>query len=248
MIQVWSCGGGTQSAAIAALIIQGRIERPAYSVMVDTEREKSSTWEFVNGVLKPRLAEVGCDLVIVPKSRYATVDLYSGNGDLLLPIYSTQSGELSKLPGYCSNEWKARIAARWLRAQYVETAQTITWLGFSTDETRRVRAGRYRYPLLFDVPMSRDGCKALVRDVFGVDPPRSACWMCPHMSDREWADIRDNHPQDFAKACALDAEIRERDPHAFLHRSGQPLIQIADQIGATDQMELLGCDSGMCMI
>jgi hypothetical protein len=167
MIQVWSCGGGTQSAAIAALIIQGRIERPAYSVMVDTEREKSSTWRFVDGVLKPRLAEVGVDLVVVSKSKYATVDL---------------------------------------------------------------------------------NCKTLVREVFGVDPPRSSCWMCPHMGEREWMELRDHYPEDFARAVALEAEIRERDPHAFLHRSGKPLIQIADQIGVTDQIELLGCDSGMCFV
>jgi hypothetical protein len=247
-IQVWSCGGGTQSAAIAALIIQGRLPRPAYSVMVDTEREKSSTWRFVNGVLKPRLAEVGCDLVIVPKSRYATVDLYSGNGDLLLPVYTTQNGAVSKMPGYCSNEWKQRVLDRWLREQGVGASQAIQWLGFSTDELRRVRAGRYRYPLIYDVPMNRTNCKALVREVFGVEPVRSACWMCPHMRDDEWAEMRDNDPEDFAKACALGAEIHERDPHAYLHRSAQPLVQIADQIGATDQMELLGCDSGMCFV
>ena len=42
---IWSCGGGTQSAAIAALIVQGRLPIPDISLMVDTEREKSGTWE-----------------------------------------------------------------------------------------------------------------------------------------------------------------------------------------------------------
>jgi hypothetical protein len=250
-LQVWSCGGGTQSAAIAALIIQGRLPKPDYAAMVDTGREKSSTWRFVDGVLRPRLAEVGCDLVIVPKSKYATVDLYSGNGDLLLPVYTTQNGEVSKMPGYCSNEWKRRPLQRWLRALGVE--QCDVWIGFSTDELRRVRRPtegwfQERYPLVFDAPMNRQNCKALVREVFGVEPVRSACWMCPHMRDDEWAEMRDNDPEDFAKACALGAEIHERDPHAYLHRSAQPLVQIADQIGATDQMGLLGCDSGMCFV
>jgi hypothetical protein len=39
MATVWSCGGGTQSAAIAALIVSGQMPVPDLSVIVDTERE-----------------------------------------------------------------------------------------------------------------------------------------------------------------------------------------------------------------
>lgn len=41
--QLWASGGGVQSAAIAALIVQGYI-RPDLAVIVDTEREQSTTW------------------------------------------------------------------------------------------------------------------------------------------------------------------------------------------------------------
>lgn len=255
--QVWSCGGGTQSAAIAALIVQGKLPKPDYSVMVDTEREKSSTWRYVKGVLQPRLAELGVDLVIVPKSHYATVDLHSGNGDILLPVYTTQSGQVSKMPGFCSNEWKRRVVQRWLRDQGVE--QCDVWIGFSTDELARVRAPReawYReiYPLIygdnFRLAMNRDRARAVAVEVFGVEPPRggSACWMCPNLGELEWADMRDNEPDDFAQACAFDEEIRKHDPNVFLHRSGQPLIQIASEIGSPDQLSMYGCESGYCHV
>ena len=39
--QIWMSGGGTQSAAIAALIVKGVIEPPDLAVIVDTEREQS---------------------------------------------------------------------------------------------------------------------------------------------------------------------------------------------------------------
>lgn len=251
--QGWSCGGGTQSAAIAALIVQGKLPKPDYAVMVDTEREKSSTWRYVYGTLKPALDSFGVDLVIVRKSEYATVDLYSGNGDLLLPVYTTQNGQVSKMPGYCSNEWKRRVVQRWLRDQGVK--QCDVWMGMSTDELGRVRKPtegwfRERYVLIFDHPMNRPACRSLALEVFGVEPPRggSACWMCPHMGEAEWADMRDNSPKDFALACAFDEGLRERDPNVYLHRSGQPLIQIASEIGNPGQMTLSGCDSGFCFV
>jgi hypothetical protein len=40
MTDLWSCGGGTQSAAIAALIVRGDIRKPDLAVIVDTERER----------------------------------------------------------------------------------------------------------------------------------------------------------------------------------------------------------------
>jgi hypothetical protein len=250
MIQVWSCGGGTQSAAIAALIIQGKLPKPDYSVIADTGREKSSTWRYVNGVLIPRLAEVGVDLVIVPKEQYATVDLYR-NDDLLIPAYTNISGEISKLPAFCSNEWKSRVVDRWLRDQGVTAGSYVTWIGYSANELRRVRAlPSRRYVLIYDVkprPMFREDCHSVATYVFGVPPPRggSACWMCPNMRDSQWRDMRGNDPEDFERAVGFDEEIRTRDPHVFLHETCKPLADV--QFGNSNQMEL-GCDSGMCYV
>jgi hypothetical protein len=47
MIEVFSSGGGTQSAAIAALIVQGRLPKPDFVVIADTDYECSSTWTRV---------------------------------------------------------------------------------------------------------------------------------------------------------------------------------------------------------
>ncbi len=51
--QLWSSGGGVQSAAIAALIVQGRIAPPDLAIIVDTEREQSTTWDYCSGLLIP---------------------------------------------------------------------------------------------------------------------------------------------------------------------------------------------------
>ncbi|RTR51879.1 hypothetical protein, partial [Pseudomonas aeruginosa] len=60
--QLWSSGGGVQSAAIAALIVQGRIAPPDLAIIVDTEREQSTTWDYMDQVIQPALAGVGVTL------------------------------------------------------------------------------------------------------------------------------------------------------------------------------------------
>ena len=107
--QVWSCGGGTQSIAIAGLIVRGCLPKPEVAVIIDTEREKSSTWEYYDSILRPQLALVGIDLVRLQKSRYATVDLWR-NDDILLPVYTNRNGA-GKLPAYCSGAFSRLLAS-----------------------------------------------------------------------------------------------------------------------------------------
>ena len=246
MTQVWSCGGGRQSAGVAALIIQGRLPKPDIVAMADTGREKSSTWRYVFDVMQPALRNVGVELVIVPKDRYATVDLYR-NDDLLIPAFTTINGSVSKMPGFCSNEWKARVIDRWLRDQGVPASSYLTWLGFSANELRRVKQGPYRYVLIWDVRLFSEDCLSLAEQVLGVAPPLggSCCWMCPNMSDPQWIEMRENDPADFRKACEFDNEIRRKDPHVFIHSSGTPLETA--ELGNPNQ-QTLGCDSGYCHV
>ncbi|TEF41850.1 hypothetical protein, partial [Pseudomonas aeruginosa] len=85
--QIWSSGGGTQSSAIAALICQGELT-PDLSIIVDTEREMSTTWEYLDRWVLPALDAAGVKLNRVAKSSYATVDLMR-NDDVLIPAFTT---------------------------------------------------------------------------------------------------------------------------------------------------------------
>jgi hypothetical protein len=238
--QVWSCGGGVQSAAIAALIIQRLLPKPDYSIIVDTEREKSTTWTYYDSVLRPELQKVGVDLERVLKSRYATVDLYSGNGDVLIPAHTRPAGQLDT---YCSNEWKKRVVMRHCRELGVKVCQN--WIGISIDEMQRVRTGppawfQPRYPLIFDTPMSRGACLQLVKRMGWPPAPRSSCWMCPHHDDSEWLEMT---PEDMGKAVAFEREIQAHDANCYLHRSHQPI----DQVDFKKRIESKdGCQTGFC--
>lgn len=53
--QVWSSGGGTQSSAIAVLILKGLLPRPDAAVIADTGRENPETWEYLGNIVNPAL-------------------------------------------------------------------------------------------------------------------------------------------------------------------------------------------------
>jgi hypothetical protein len=251
--QIFSSGGGVQSTAIAALIVRGDLLKPDLAVIVDTEREKSTTWRYLDTVTAPALASVGVEIYRVPKSKYATVDLISSGGDLLIPAFTSQNGEPGKFKTYCSNEWKKRVKERWATGQGVKRAQT--WLGFSVDEIHRaarqieVKPGKWgvRFPLL-ELGMTRGDCLALVKEMGWPVPPRSSCWMCPNMHMREWREVMAGSDRD--KVIAFEREIRRHDPHVWLTDQCVP-IEKADFSITNETMwgdSGAECESGLCFV
>jgi hypothetical protein len=248
--QLWSCGGGTQSAGMAALFVKGILPRPDFAVIADTGREKRTTWEYLDRVLRPELKKIGLEIHKVGAAEYATVDLLGLNGDVLMPMFTTQSGVIAKLQNFCSYEWKKRVVQRWAK-QTMGFEQVDNWMGISADETRRVRQSSQRwwqlkYPLVFDVRMTKRELILLVESMGWPAPSGSYCWMCPQMSDKEWKNQRDNEPDEFQQAIELERELRIKDPFVYLHKSAMPLDEVV--FGDSQQDELFGCNSMQCFV
>lgn len=252
--EIWSCGGGTQSAAIAAMIIRGELPAPHISVIADTGREASETWRYMDQVLTPELAKAGIELIRLPHhysgKGYNRVDLFSGkDGDtIVMPMFTDKDGKPGKLPKYCSNEWKTRPVDRFIREQGLTEGRV--WIGFSIDEMERMRAHQksakwnHWYPL-YERKMTRGDCIALVESMGWPTPPRSACWMCPYRSDAEWAHLKRTDPSDFERAVSLERYLQIHDPNVYFHKSCKPLNEVDIQ---EDQEDLFAkpCASGMC--
>ncbi len=251
MTEIWSCGGGTQSGAIAVLIAQGKLPKPDICFMTDTGREKSGTWPFVNGFIRPQLAKVGAELTIVQASDFANTDIFTtneaGEESIMLPGYTNITGTVGKLSPFCSGTWKRDVGERWMRSIGIVTARC--WIGISREEPQRLRA-QHRpwlalfYPLTFEVPMWRTGCVELIRAQGWTGPiPHSACWLCPNQSDPEWIEMKLHQPEDFASACREEAKARLKDPHFYLHPSCVPLAEV-DFFAQTTMFAERGCTGG----
>lgn len=264
---IWSNGGGTQSAAIAVLISQGKLPVPERAVMADTSRECSQTWDYLENYLRPLLFEsAGLEVEIVPHS-YSAVDLYSRpkegkRQELLLPVW-TREGNGRRRP-FCSGEWKRDAVYRYLREperDYGPKEPIIQWLGFSRDEIHRCKPAKQKWvdiqwPLImgYGLMFTRTDCVRIVTDAGLPKPPKSRCWMCPHQNNHEWRELRDEYPQEFEKALALDQEVLawdERDG-LYLHHSGVPLAEADLSLPDMPEHPLFGrgedCDAGMCWI
>jgi hypothetical protein len=236
------------------LIKRGDLPRPEAACMVDTNRERSSTWRYVDAVIRPELAALGVPFTVIDRSRYATKDLLGGEDgeSVLLPLYTNQIGE-SKLPEFCSGEWKREVVVRWARQQPGWFERGVDcWLGITHEERHR-RGKRPRlqwfqpsYPLLDRCPSHVSRVYDLCQEFGWPDPVRSCCWMCPNMRNAEWRDLRDTSPGEFAQACDLDDWARTVDPCGFVHNSRVPL-RMAD-LDTPEPPGLFGggCSSGMC--
>lgn len=241
---VWSYGGGTQSAAIAVLILEGKLPTPDIICMADTAREVQETWDYLEGVVRP----AGLDVKIIPHS-YSYWDLTKGaSDDILIPAFTRKSGAIGKLPTFCSNEWKQRPVRRWLREQGVTDCDL--WLGISTDEAERMKVSdvkwqRNVYPLIEIIPTSRHQCVSLVERHGWPTPPKSRCFMCPNMSPAHWRTLRDKAPDDFNKAVELERELQATDADIYLHSLAIPLTEAVAQSDLQSDM-FDGCDSGFC--
>jgi hypothetical protein len=250
---VWSYGGGTQSVAIAVLVSQGKLPLPERIFMADTSRETRVAFSYTDEYVRDLVHPIPIEII---DHSYARVDAYDSKGRLLIPAWTTKNGGIGRLPTYCSAEWKRDVCARWLREKGYGPKKPVTmWLGISVDELHRAKPARqawieHRFPLLFDVPLTRRDCVSLVEGAGLPTPPRSACWMCPHRSDAQWRELRDERPDEWALAVDFDGAIREQSEHWYLHRSALPLVEAPIDTapsggGLWDQD---GCETGYCFV
>lgn len=247
---VFSYGGGRQTVAMVVMILKGVLPKPDVVVIADTGRENTSTWEYLNEYVDPALRRIGLEVEIASHS-LATVDLYSGNGDLLVPAY-TESG---KMLAFCSSEWKQRVVDRYLKLTGRSGTYT-KWLGLALDEKRRwvklhgSKEGRRTIVCpLVDKMINTDVCLEIIRAHGWPEPVMSSCWMCPNKRNRQWRVLRDEYPEEFEAACKLDDSMRDNDGQGgvWLHHSRVPLRQADIDYDESRTIERQ-CSLGMCFV
>jgi hypothetical protein len=219
----FACGGGVDSTAIAALICQGKIPKPSLAWIVDCGWEKSRTWAYVNAVLIPKLAQVGVTLAVIESDNN---DIILPNGHIAIPAYEVlPDGTTTKYKTHCNESWKRRIGMQYLKSNGLDWVEVM--VGIAADEARRVRpdkAAWYHnsYPLI-DLHLSRADCLYMIGSIGWPQPPKTSCFICPQQNDADWADVKHNWRDDWARALQLERDIHQVKPMCWLHRSCKPL-------------------------
>lgn len=247
-ITALSLGAGVQSTTLGLLAIDGHLPKPDVAIFADTGWEPAAVYAQVDriaaeleaaGIAFHRVSKGNLRRdAIDPEHRYASIPYFVRNPD----------GSDGMGRRQCTSEYKLSPITRRIRELLGAAPPNYRrvpkgriaeqWVGFSTDEV--IRANRRkdsqgvqylttRYPLL-DLGMSRDDCMKYLTERGWGNTVKSACIGCPFHGNRQWRDLRDNHPEEWADAVEFDAAIRKGgsrglplNGEAFLHRSRVPL-------------------------
>jgi hypothetical protein len=244
MIRVLSLGAGVQSTTLALLAERGEAPRPDYAIFADTGWEPAAVYKHLDWIRK-RLS-------------FPVLRVSAGNiRDDIEAKCSHAHGRYPSLPWFmrgpdgrpaigrrqCTTHYKVEPILRECRRllghgprSRIPAGAVEMLIGISTDEAHRMRPARVQYvrnrwPLI-EMGMSRQDCLRWLETHQFPRPPKSACIGCPFRSDASWREMRDNAPDEWKDAVAVDHMIRNAGAkrgirsQQFMHRSLQPLDQV----------------------
>lgn len=264
-LRVLSLGAGVQSTTMALMAAHGEFGvMPDCAIFADTMSEPDSVYRHLNWLRE----ELSYPVHIVSNGclRQDTLDYRDGkkNTGAMMPFYvRLPDGTAPPMNRSCTRDYKikpitqkAKQLLGFKKGQRIPEGTTVDmWIGISTDEIQRMKPSRekwieHRWPLV-DKRMTRGDCIAWMVAHGYQQPPRSACWFCPFSSNERWRHLKDNEPEEWARAINFDDELRvngnwrgARGP-VFLHKSALPLKD-AD-LGDTDTIDMFNNEcEGVC--
>jgi hypothetical protein len=248
-MRILSLGAGVQSTTLALMACTGELPGLDAAIFADTGWEPAAVYRQVDRI-SDELVRAGFMFYRVSKGNLRS-DVVNPDGRFAAIPYFVRNPDGSQGMGrrQCTKEYKLEPIMRKCREllgakppdyRHVPRGRVVEqWIGFSTDEFMRANDKhgnlytRKRYPLL-ELGMSRKDCQRYLEAAGWGDTVKSACIGCPYHGNRQWRDLRDNHPDEWADAVDFDRQIRkggarkragQLDGEAFLHRSMLPLDQ-----------------------
>lgn len=235
-ITVLAFGGGIQSTAILLLIKEGIIEKPDFAVFADTGDEPDYVYNHIDKICKPLMDEIEVPFYI-GNFENGLINRYLDNlhgidnkYSCSIPFYvkNKKTGKIGMNPRQCTNNAKIRVVESQIRkvigvkrlSSYKNKIRLA--IGISSDEIERVCVNRNKYiinyyPLLMSDDMnnpiflrdkiSRDDCVEKCKE-YGITPIKSSCFYCPYKKKSEWSFIKENHREEFDRACDVDDMLR----------------------------------------
>ena len=256
-MKVISLGLGVQSTALYFLSSIKMIKRADHAVFADPGAELPRTYEILEMLQEWAKCNDGIPIHVVNKKNLLQDILKKQNSTgqrwASIPAFSETGGMVRR---QCTSEYKIQPVIKKVRELHglkprQRMPKTEMWLGITLDEIQRMKESQlpridYTYPLI-DQRMSRADCIKVFERFSFPTPPKSSCTFCPYHSDKNWKDIKDNHPKEWQQCVEVDHAIRDSSKRGlkdkmYLHRSLIPL----ERIEFADQQELFMCEEGFC--
>ncbi len=264
-LRVLSLGAGVQSTTLALMAAHGEIgPMPDCAIFADTGWEPQAVYEHLAWLRSLNVLPFPVYIVSDGNIREGLVRGAQGERWASIPAFTrSASGTVGMIRRQCTRELKIAPIRRKVREligiagkRSPNRPVVEQWIGISFDEIVRMKMSMEswqvnRFPLI-ELGMTRRGClRWLERNGYPA-PPKSSCIGCPYHSDSLWRQMREEDPDAFADAVAIDRMIRtgfrNLRGEVFLHRSCLPLDEAdIDTLADKGQLDLFAdeCD-GMC--
>ena len=214
-MNIVSFGGGTNSAALLIGLYKHKIPIDLIT-FADTGAEHPHTYQFIRQMDK-WLSEHGMPQITIVQN----VDRYGNR--LSLETECLRSHTLPSIAyGYKRCSQKHKIAPQekfcnhyapcrevWQRREKVNR-----YIGYDAGEAKRYERSRKhneadkkynnRYPLIEEWGWNRDDCIREIKAARLPQPGKSSCFFCPSMKKQEILSLKENYPDLFDRAVALE--------------------------------------------
>lgn len=265
--------GGVQSTALVYMVLRGELPLPVSlsNVVVltaDPGMEMTGTYETVRQV-QAACEEAGVRAYTVEgPSLYEDLTRDPAPTRLDNPPYFVRKGSGEK-PGRlrqkCTRQYKIRPMNRAVRDELRLRGIPVRgprahgvvekWIGFPLDEVHRFSMPdndyeRFKFPLA-DLRMTKADVKSWLEKQGLPVPGRSVCAACFANTPAFFCRMKDNDPEAWAKAVAVDTAVRRHPAMAgmgaiFVSDTMRPLASI---VGSDDaDRDELSCDTGYCFL
>ena len=246
-LRVLSLGAGVQSSVLALMCEREdyKLEKPDFAVFADTGWEPPEVYdhlEWLQSQLSYEVVRVSAGNLRDDLLSDRSADGYTFLG---IPCYVVNpDGSSSVLKRQCTHHYKLRPIYREIRRRLglepgrraPKNIEVEMWLGISSDEAERMKPGLHEYTVNKYPLVDRGFTRSQLKGWFTFNYPdrtlpRSACIGCPYHSNAVWADMKENRPELFANAVAVDRALRNGQAGSrvlgepYLHNSRTPLEQ-----------------------
>jgi len=269
-LRVLNLSGGRQSTTIAEMIIHGDLPPVDLCLTADTGMEHEATYAHIKDLHK-RLNQAGIKAAVAPGPNLwdDLVTLGPRKATRLdNPPYWVQkeNGGRGRLVQKCTKHYKIAPMDRYIRQELLRThginpeARRIghniveKWIGFSADETSRMKLPGQKYVYfgfpLVDLGFNKDDCISYLEYRGRPVPPPSVCVAC---FSNPAASYKTMGPTDFERARAVDESLSQWAQigikgDVYVSKTLRRLSDIrADEETEPDTDEG-SCDGGYCFV
>lgn len=262
MLNIISLGAGVQSSTMALMAAHGEITpMPDCAIFADTQAEPRKVYEWLDWLEKQlpfpvhrvTQGDFAAEATRIRTSKTGTK--YQKHSP---PAFTAEHGKpTGLLMRQCTMDFKLAPLYRKYRQLGGKKSGVTQWVGISFDEAQRMKPAKEPWltsiwPLV-ERRLTRQHCFEWMKRKGYPRPPRSACVFCPYLDNSEWRRLRDEEPEEFARAAKWEIDLQDTFAQVdgfrgevFLHRDLKRITEV-DIDTASPQIDMFGNEcEGMC--